>query len=78
MTAATLFHQNQTHLTLSAINSFKAFKVITTEEKKRKLVIYLEKWEDLNNLVGKTYEIDGKTLDWCHHTFPHRDWNQFN
>jgi hypothetical protein len=45
------------------INDFKVFKVITTEERKRKLVIYLEKWEDLNNLIGKIYDIDGKTLD---------------
>ncbi|PKC51702.1 hypothetical protein RhiirA1_483176 [Rhizophagus irregularis] len=62
MTAATLFYQNQTYPTLTVINSFKAFKVITTEEKKH-IVIYLEKLEDLNNLIGKTYNIDGKTLD---------------
>ncbi|PKY48654.1 hypothetical protein RhiirA4_464312 [Rhizophagus irregularis] len=37
------------------------------KERKRKLVIYLEKWEDLNNLIGKKYDIDGNTLDWyCH------------
>jgi hypothetical protein len=70
MMAATLFYQNQTHLTLTAINSFKAFKVISTEERKRKLIIYLEKWEDLNNLIGKTYDIDGNTLDWCCHASP--------
>ncbi|PKY41805.1 hypothetical protein RhiirA4_63331 [Rhizophagus irregularis] len=69
MTAATLFYQNQTHLTLTAINSFKTFKVITMEERKHKLVIYLKKWEDLNNLIGKTYDIDCKTLDWYHHAF---------
>jgi hypothetical protein len=71
MTAATLFHQNQTHLILSTINGFKAFKVIITEERKCKLVIYLEKWKDLNNLVGKIYEIDGKTLDWYCYAFSH-------
>ncbi|PKY42050.1 hypothetical protein RhiirA4_455777 [Rhizophagus irregularis] len=25
------------------------------------------KWEDLNNLIGKKYDIDGNTLDWCRH-----------
>ncbi|PKY50439.1 hypothetical protein RhiirA4_466935 [Rhizophagus irregularis] len=48
---------------IPTINGFKAFKVITTEERKYKLVIYLEKWEDLNNLIEKSYDIDGKTLD---------------
>lgn len=32
MTATILFSNNQTHLILLAISSFKAFKVITTKE----------------------------------------------
>lgn len=63
MTTAILFSNNQIYLALLAISSFKAFKVIITEEQKYKLVTYLEKWEDLNNLIGKNYKIDGKTLD---------------
>jgi hypothetical protein len=35
MTAATLFYQNQTHPTLIAINGFKAFKVITSLQRKK-------------------------------------------
>ncbi|CAB4400887.1 unnamed protein product [Rhizophagus irregularis] len=25
----------------------------------------------MNNLIGKKYDIDGKTLDWCYHTSSH-------
>lgn len=27
-----------------------------------------EKWEDLNNLIGSNYKIEGKILDWYCHT----------
>jgi len=42
MNTAFLYSNNCSDALL-AINGYKAFKVITTEERKRKLVIYLEK-----------------------------------
>lgn len=51
-------------------NAIKAFKIVQTVDKKRKLICFLESWESLQTLIRKKSTWDGHELDWCRHVSP--------
>ncbi|GBB96159.1 hypothetical protein RclHR1_00270005 [Rhizophagus clarus] len=48
----------------------KAFKEVKNPDGSRKMIVYFESWEDLQNIISKESFWNGTKLSWCHHTVP--------
>ena len=69
LTTDRMWENARLHELLSSQTGLKAFKIIK-DGTKRKLIVYLDNWINLKNLIGSEVRWDNKLFCWCKHTSP--------
>ena len=69
LTTDRMWENARLHELLSSQTGLKAYKIIK-DGTKRKLIVYLDNWINLKNLIGSEVRWDNKLFRWCKHTSP--------